>query len=459
MKLSRRAFITGVGAAIAAGLGGGWMATRKGSLWGGKRPHIVLLIADDLRFDALGFMGDPIVKTPFLDALAPECFIGKNNYVTTSICWSSRASIMTGAYYRKHRVYANKPLPTQYGAEIFPVLLKNNGYRTGFIGKWGFEPSAETAFHTWHNIGDGAKYEVGEDQDKRHLTDDLTMRAQEFIAQPGEEPMLLIVSYKAPHGPYDVGNRFEELYKDVEIPRKPTDRPDFIELLPQQLKEGPTRANYEKNFTSEAEYQRIRKNYYGLVSGVDDSVQKIVTALKESNKWDDTLFIFTSDNGLMLGDHGLFGKTCMYEESICTPLLMRLPKNHFPEIVPNKLKALTLNVDICPTILSAADIPWPDHVQGEDLLSYIVNPEQKWRTGYYYEHPRNGGTISEGYLQSGKWKYVRYASRYGATEEQLFNLRDDPNELSNLAGNPEHERMRKRLSKLMKVERKRLNRA
>ncbi len=453
MKFSRRTFIAGAGAALAAaGLGISAIARRDRWGKGGKRPNIALFIADDLRYNALGYQGDALARTPFLDSLATESFIFNNHYVTTSTCPTSRASIMTGAYYRRHGAYINRNIHEYYHYTMFPLLLRENGYHTGFLGKWGFgAPGIETRFDEWYDIGAINTHMVKDGEREVYLTDYLTQRAQAFFDNaPAGKPSLLIVSYKAPHDPYNIPNAFEAQFDGVQFPREATDTPEAIAALPPLLQTGSPRRAYEQVFADNDNYQKIRRNYYGMVSGIDDSIRQVVAKLKEKTLWDDTLCIFTSDNGYLFGDHGMIGKSCMYEASIRTPLLIRLPQN-FYKAAARKIGQISLNIDIAATALAAAGVAAPRSSSGSNLFKLMLAEKSpRWRNNFYYEMPG----YCEGYRYR-KWKYTRYIKGKDANEV-LFNLKKDPLELKNLAENPDHASTLEKLRGLMAEEKKRV---
>ncbi len=455
-RISRRTFVAGVGgAAIAAYAASRFPVLPKPPT---GKPNIILFIADDMRFDAAGFAGNTIVKTPHLDALAERSAIFTNNFVTTSICPTSRASILTGQYAKKHKIYNFiKPLKESALRQAFPTLLKDAGYYTGYIGKWGLGGKLPArAFDDWRGYaGQGKYYGKG----KTHLTERQAIQAEEFFKnKPSDRPFALIVAFKAPHGPWQSEKKFKELYQNINIPRFPNDSDEAFKKLPALLRHSYGRRIYDNNFEGDAQYQTFARNYYGLISGLDDAVGKMLAML--GSELDNTAVLFTSDNGLMNGEHGLTGKFIMYESSIRTPMLVHLPgmKNS------HKIAATSLNVDIAPTILSIAGLSAPSSMQGSDLLPVIQNKIAALRDGFYYFHPKDPShrkgrlrhiLSCDGYRNE-QYKYTRYF-RGRKKVDVLFDLKNDPDEMVNLAEKAEYAEVLQTMRNMMKEAKKKVS--
>lgn len=442
MKFTRRSFVAGMGAMTlaAAGLGGFIMNARQRR----HRPNVIIFITDDMRYDATGFAGNSIIQTPHLDALAGDGIVFDNNFTTTSVCPVSRASIMSGQYALRHGVYDfHNNMRRGSFRHSFPVLMRESGYHTGFIGKWGMGGAQpQKAFDQWYGFEGQGNYRTDKNM---HLTDLQTLQAKKFLNKcPVNQPFLLVVCYKAPHIPLEPQKRYRELYKYDTIPRAKTDIKSAAKKVPPMLKNSLDGRDYMNfHFNDENEYQRNMKKYYRLITGVDDSIGEILAHLQKDKRFADSNVIFTSDNGMLMGEHKLEGKWCMYEESIRTPMLMRLAPNYYPAVKANRQSALTLNIDLCPTLLEMASVAVPDTVQGQSLLQLVgidnTSWNTPWREGFYYEHPswvRQNVLACEGY-RGLEWKYSRYMQGL-ASEECLFNLTTDPIENINLAVMPEY---------------------
>jgi arylsulfatase A-like enzyme len=441
MSISRRTFAGGVAVAL---MTAGLTRFHKGNKPEGP-PNLVLFVADDMRHDSTGFAGNTIVQTTALDRLAASGIVFANHFVTTSVCPTSRASMIGGQYALHHGVYGFSAMMTDRALDrSFPAILKRNGYHTGFVGKWGMgSPRHYPFFDYWNGFSGQGQYAYG--ADPTHLTDLQTAQAMEFLkTRPTDTPFMLMVSYKAPHVPWIPQERFKTLYENVSIPRARTDTAEAEKRLPPLLRASLARQAYEEQFFSEEEYQAQMRDYYRLVTGIDDSIATVLSELEKQGKADTTSIMFTSDNGLMTGEHGLLGKWCMYEDSIRVPLVMRPAPAYYPKLSAMKTDAMTLNVDIAPTALAlCGHSTLPPAMQGKNLMGSAGVREGGWsRQGFYYEHPmladstRQPVIACEGY-RNAQWKYARYHHN-GQSQECLFHLAQDPLELLDLAADNTH---------------------
>lgn len=404
-----------------------------------KRPNLVFILTDDQRFDMLGCMGNPIIQTPNLDQLAQHGSLFTNNFCTTSICMSSRASILTGLHERSHAITDfKKPMPDEKFRWSYPALLRKNGYYTAFIGKWGLGGALpESEFDFFNGFPGQGKYEHIVDGKERHLTSMIGDDAVEFISNaPQEKPLCLAISTKAPHvldgqpNPFRSDPAFDDLYKDVNIPIPETATPGHHKALPEFLQAPHTEGvmRWKRRFSNNQLYQENVKDYYRLITGVDRMVGRVIESLERQGLADNTVIIFTSDNGFFLGEKGLAGKWIMYEESIRTPLLIFDPRKPKQQ----RIQAMSLNIDIMPTLLDYAGVEAPPFVQGRNLRPIVDNPNAPWRNDWFYEHAyTHQNTIADTYgVRFNDWKYTRYISD---NYEEVFDLKSDPNESVNLA--------------------------
>lgn len=414
-----------------------------------QRPNIIFLLTDDQRFDAMGAMGNPIIQTPNMDKLATSGVLFQNTYVTTSICCVSRASILTGQYEKGHQIHDfNTDLSPQVSTRTYPALLKEAGYKLGFIGKYGVghHPPA-SIFNFWVDTEAGGKGQpdyitVGADGRLIHDTDTIGSAIQAFLDQYGKnDPFCLSVSFKAPHEldgdppTYVIQPRYKDYYKEVCIPEPVTADPKYWEALPDVLRTETNfgRARWRGLFGTDELYQENVKNYYRLITGVDDVVGDMMKKLNALGIADNTIIILMGDNGMFLGEHGMEGKWYGYEESIRVPLFIYDPT--LPDQVRQyRASQMALNIDIAPTILSMAGVPVPEEMQGVNLIDLIQNkiPE---RTDFFYQHyflggpriPRVEGVVTQDY------KYMNYIEK---DTEELFDTKHDPHETRNLAKDP-----------------------
>lgn len=407
-----------------------------------KKPNIIFILTDDHRWDALGAMGNPIVKTPNIDELAREGVMFRNAYVTTAICAVSRASILTGQYMSRHKIddFGTSMAPDAL-AQTYPLLLRAAGYQTGFIGKFGVgnpkdQPKDQYDFWECSLTGQPVYEMTDEKGDYLHHTDKVDNDINRFLDQVGEEkPFCLSVSFKAPHvqdndpRQFIIHPRYESYYKDVVIPTPETADPKYWEQFPDffRTEENIARERWKLRFATPEMYQEMVKNYYRLLTHVDDVVGHTVKRLKELGLAGNTIIIFMGDNGFYLGEHGLAGKWYGHEESIRVPLIVYDPRGEKKGKVSEEI---ALNVDIAPTILRFAGVEIPSGMQGTDLMDIADGKSD--RQDFYYEHtflgspkiPQVEGVVSR------EWKYMKFIEH---GYEELYDLEADPHEKENLA--------------------------
>ena len=317
--MKRRTFLlTGSAAALARGA-----RSREND----RPPNIILLLTDDQRADSIGLAGNRIIRTQHLDGLGRRGVLFRRAYVTTSICPASRASIFTGQYARRHRIFDfDTPMSDELFKESYPSMLRSHGYFTGFIGKYGIGPSySDDKFDFMRAFNGQGKYEIrGSNGEVRHLTALNGDDALEFLGwcMP-DKPFCLSVSFKAPHAEdldlrqYIADEVDQGLYDELVIPAPDGPAPDIYNGFPEFFrKDNEGRRRWQLRFSSPELYQRMVKAYYRLVTGVDRVVGRIVDELSRRGLLDKTVIIFSSDNGVYLGEHGLADKWFGHEPSI-----------------------------------------------------------------------------------------------------------------------------------------------
>ena len=410
-----------------------------------KPLNVLILYADDWRFDTLGCAGNPVVKTPNLDRLAGDGFRFTQNCVTTSICGVSRASLFTGQWMSRHGNLAMKEFKTPW-AETYPGLLRANGYFVGHVGKWhnGKFPAEKFDFGRsyygkhWINQPDGTQI---------HVTKKNENDALEFLKQrPADKPFCLTLAFIATHAEDSNPKQFlpqpesMALYQDVTIPLPKTATDEAYRKLPpfiaNEKNEG--RVRWRWRFDTPEKYQEMMKNYYRLATELDATCGRILEELKKQGQLDNTLVIFVGDNGYFHGEHGLADKWYPHQESIRVPLIVRDPR-----MAPAKRGGtnddFTLNVDLAPSILAAAGIKAPATMQGRDIAPlYLAATKPAWRDEFFYEHASVGSVeripASEALVRK-DWKYFYWPD---FKLEQLFHVEADPFEENDLASDPQH---------------------
>ena len=435
----------------------------------GRRPNILFLMTDNQRWDALGCAGNPIIRTPNIDRLAAEGVRFENVFCTTSICAASRASIFTGQFRRTHGyTFTTPPLSRQAMRSSYPAVLRAAGYRTGFVGKFGVNvqdgAAKEEMFDVFRRAiahGTGAPYyRKADDGTRKHLTRINGDRAIAFLQScRRDQPFCLSVSFSAPH-PEDDNPRqyiydrsYEDLYQDVTIPPPRVSDPRYFERLPDFIKDSMNRHRWFRRFDTPEKYQEMIKSMYRMLTGVDAQVGRIMAELKRLGLDENTVVVFTSDNGIMTGEHGLTGIWLMYEGSIRLPLIVRDPRLDASRR-GTRVGQMALNIDFPATMLDLAGVEIPKGMQGRSLAPLLRGEPVRWRNEFFYEHlfQDREKTIpgSEG-VRTERWKYVRYFRRQ-PVHEQLFDLKNDPDEIRNLANDERHretlESLRRRCDEL-----------
>jgi arylsulfatase A-like enzyme len=408
-----------------------------------KPLNIVVLLADDWRYDTLSCAGNPVVKTPNLDRLAGEGFRFTHNCVTTSICGVSRASLFTGQWMSRHGNPAMLAFKTPW-AETYPGLLRANGYFVGHIGKWhnGKFPAENFDFGRAYS---GTHWMKQPDGTPIHVTKKNENDALEFLqTRPADRPFCLTLAFFATHAEDNNPKQYlpqpesMALYQGVTIPVPKTATDEAFHKLPPFIanEKNESRVRWHWRFDEPEKFQEMMKNYYRLASEVDATCGRVVEELKRQGVLDNTLIIFTGDNGYFHAEHGLADKWYPHEESIRTPLIVRDPR-----LVAEKRGGtnddFTLNVDLAPTILAAAQVKAPVTMQGRDLAPlYLAAEKPAWRTEFFYEHAiiRRVDFIpaSEALVRK-DWKYF-YWPDFGL--EQLFHVATDPYEENDVAADP-----------------------
>ncbi len=455
----------------------------------GKAVNILFLFSDDQRWDGLGYAGNDVIKTPVLDSLAARGTYFNNAFVTTAICCVSRASVLTGQYGRSCGVldfFTPIELETTY-----PRYLREEGYYTGFVGKWGtletdtgyfrkaaglfdFWAGSMGQSNFWHerdcnfvlNNGTTEKHHFlcdcppdargfrGEQirVGKANIEDPvhqesyvIPQKVRSFLDQRDEEqPFCLSISFKSPHGPWsDFDEDFASWYEGEQMPvlasateEEARRQPDFLKVSINGMKDL-NRMKLARDL--DGPLMRSMRQYYRLISGMDRSVGMIMQELRERGLEDNTVVIFYSDNGQFMWEHGFGGKWLMYEESLRVPGFIYDPRElkdrqHSEEMV--------LNIDLAPTILDYAGAEIPDHMQGKSLLPLLEEPELPFRESFFYEHLY---THQEGYMhiepsegiRTREWAYIQYVDQEGPESEELYNIREDPLQMKDLSESPD----------------------
>lgn len=424
---------------------------------GAKKRNIVFILTDDHRYDAMGFVGHPFMKTPHLDSIAHEGVHLKNAFVTTSLCSPSRASILTGLYTHKHRVIDNHRLE-QEGTVYFSQYLKEQGYDTAYFGKWHMGSKSDhqrQGFDHWISFAGQGHYLPPEwdftlnvngkrVKQKGYITDELTDYALDWMNDPArkEKPFMMYLSHKAVHANFTPAERHKGMYNgQVELPSNHS-KDDYTDNTPRWLRDQRNSWHgVDFPYHSEVDIKKYYQNYTEAFSAVDDSIGRVKAQLEKMGILDETLIIYMGDNGFMFGEHGLIDKRVAYETSIRVPMVMQCPELFEGGQVVEQVVA---NIDIGPTILDAAGLNTPEHMDGQSFLTLAKQrkPQQqtiKWRDYflyvYYWEKnfPQSPTVFA---LRGDKYKFITY---YGLWDtDELYDLENDPEEKYNLIADPQY---------------------
>lgn len=434
-----------------------------------ERPNVLYILCDDLRLEAVGCLGSEHVKTPHIDALAKRGVTFKNTFCTTSLCSPSRASILTGLYAHRHGVRDNfTELPKQL--PHWPARLHDEGYKTAYIGKWhmgedndnprpGFDwfithKGQGKYFDTEWNIN-GQKHETP----KGYYTHIVTDFAIDWLKQrKSDEPWALCLGQKAPHSFYFPEPKYEHAFDDVKVEYPASammlnDKPDWIRqrLTTWHGIYGPL-FEWRKKFPDTrpeavVDFQNMVRAYWGTVLSIDDSVGRLTEFLEQTGQLDNTIIVFMGDNGLLEGEHGMVDKRTMHEPSIRIPMVAAGPGLPAGKI----LDAQVLTLDVAPSILDLCGAKPLDNIQGKSFKTVCNGEDPSWRNGWFYEYNYEKQfpyTPNIRGIRTSDWKFVRYPHGDGSPDRhmaEMYDLKNDPLELKNLAEHKDHAARRRGL--------------
>lgn len=437
-----------------------------------RRPNVVFVLVDDLRWDELRCTGHPFAETPHADRLAKEGGLFRNAFATTPLCSPSRASFLTSTYAHTHAVTDNVARDAlSHKLDTWPRRLHEAGYRTAFIGKWhmGNDDSPRPGFDKWVSFrGQGVcndpvlNVDGRSGQTEGYVTDLLTDHAVEFIRKEAGRPFCLYLAHKAIHPnivqrddgsivpvagseaeQFIAAPRHKHLYGGKPLPRRPN-----YGVVPKDkpaLATAPAGVHTLDSTTGTDDatiYNRLR-----MAKAVDESLGRLLEALEKAGQLDRTMVVFTSDHGYFYGEHCLGPERRLaYEETIRIPLLVRYPARFPAGVRPEKM---VLSVDVGATVLDLAGVKRPAPCHGHSLLA--GGRERDAILVEYFSDTVFPRVHKMGYsaVRTKRWKYIRYRDREGADE--LYDLASDPYEMKNRIGDSgvPLAALRKRLQELL----------
>ncbi|PPL19663.1 sulfatase family protein [Microterricola pindariensis] len=439
-----------------------------------KRPNIVLILTDDHAAHAISAYGSVVNQTPRIDEIAALGRRIDHCYCTNALCTPSRASILTGTHSHVNGV-TTLDTPIDASQTTFVSLLKAQGYRTGIVGKWhmgegeGHDPQDFDYWAVLREQGeyfnpqilsaDGVRIEPG------YATDIITDLSIDWVnSLEGEEPWCLLIHHKAPHRSWEPDEKHQGMYAGQRIPVPATFDDDYAGrssaakhatmrvaeyLTMKDLKVAPP-----EGLTPEElalwKYQRYMEDYLACVASVDDNVGRVTDWLRERGDFDDTLLMYTSDQGFFLGDHGWFDKRFMYEESILMPLVLSYPNAIEPGV---PLEQMVTNVDFAQTILEAAGVEPAERMQGVSFWPQLTHsPDAPTRDGVYYRYYENDDqhhhALAHYGIRTERYKLIYFyndgmglpgsSEHVYPPEWELYDMQLDPEELVNVYHSAEY---------------------
>ncbi|QJR82734.1 sulfatase [Alteromonas pelagimontana] len=431
-----------------------------------KPRNVIFVLMDDLRYDGMGFLQEEL-ETPNIDQLAQTGVYFPNAVVTSSLCSPSRATILTGMTARNHHIVDNNN-SSEEGLIFFPKYMQDVGYKTGFFGKWHMGEDSDgprEGFDKWvsfagqgsyfpkdgippHLLEQGMVNQLNVDgkhvDQQGYITDELTDYAMNWLKNDvkKDQPFFLYLSHKAVHSDAKPAKRHQGQYADTEFKL-----PDSAVVTEEDAKNKPMWVHNQRNswhgtdffYASDRTMEEYLKDYYATLSAVDESLGKLVQYLKDEGLYENTMVVFYSDNGFLIGDHGLIDKRNAYEGSVRVPLVISAP-GLLPQGQTNE--ALVRNLDMAPTFLELAGAKKPAQFEGKSFLPVASGKvkqanwdEPDFVYEYYWEwsFPMTPTTFA---IRRDNLKYIQYHGVWDI--EELYDLEKDPEERHNLIRDPKY---------------------
>lgn len=445
------------------------------------RPNVVMILIDDLRWDELGYMGHPYVKTPNVDRLAVEGVAFESAFTVAPLCSPSRASFLTAKYPHQHGIVDNVDRSKlSHELVTWPRVLHDAGYETCWVGKWhmGVDDSPRPGFDDWLSVKGQGRYNdplLNDNgravQGRGYVTDLFTDRAEAFLRRKRDKPFCLYLSHKAVHPDLEQradgsivnalatnfvpAERHAKLYEGVTIPRRPNcdDTLDGKPALQQKVDDLPPLGK------STATKDREILGRQRMFAAVDEGIGRLLQALDDTGQTLNTIVVFSSDHGYFYGEHGLsYERRLAYEEAIRIPLIIRYPavivpwRNVAVSAVDGRRFFEVRSIDVGPTILELCGSRYPDKVSGRSFAAMLHGRTERWERRYPFLIEQASDNVFArmrhmGYdaVRGERYKFIRYREFPGM--EELYDLQSDPYEMKNLAGDPTIAGVRRDLEK------------
>jgi N-acetylglucosamine-6-sulfatase len=411
-------------------------------LRGADRPNIVFIVTDDQRWDCLSCAGHPFLKTPNIDRIASEGAYFNNMFVTQPLCSPSRAAFLTGKYNHANGVINNTAAmgPISHKLDTYAMHLHDAGYETAMIGKlhMGVDDTPRPGYDYWAVFkGQGRYIDCPINIDGQvtptsgYITDVLTDKTVDFIKKDhAGKPFSIWLGHKAVHGPFMPADRHKNAFTDEKLPVRPNvqdtnaDKPALTRNVATMPADHPAYGAPEK----------LVRNQLRCLLAVDESVGRVIKALEETGQLDNTLLVFTSDNGYFWNEHHLGDKRAAYEESIRVPMVMRYPK-----LIKagTKIDPMVLNIDLAPTFIELGGAKPIDGGHGQSLIPLLKGDNSAWRKSALFEYfleKQYPNIETWQAIRTERWKFIHYEKLQDMDE--LYDLQADPYEMKNLIHDP-----------------------
>lgn len=465
------------------------------------KPNILFILADDharTAISAYGGINAKLAPTPNIDAIGENGAIMQNMLCTNSISGPSRACLLTGKYSTSHGFYQNEGGIVFDGSQQqYQKLLRENGYTTALFGKWHLfsDPEGFDYYKIHANASQQGTYwdpiystNGKKKKEKGYATKLTTNYALEWLdsLRDDSKPFCMMLHYKAPHRPWEPDSCYLDLFDDVEFPYPATFDDDYkgreqtlgqsMATIENHMSRGDLKQTPPKGLSQKErnkwlwwggsgknqfwtpdpklrgeelkkwKFQTYLKNYLRVVRSVDDQVGRVVAYLKEKGLYDNTIIVYMGDQGFFLGEHGLYDKRWMYEEALQMPCLISYPNGVKQGV---RLKDLTLNVDIAPTLLEFAGVQIPSDIQGKSMKALLQgdnDAKEGWRKSAYYqyfEYPKWHNVQPHYGVRTDRYKLIHFY--YNIDKWEFYDMEKDPNEVNNQYENPAYAKVIKEL--------------
>lgn len=479
-----------------------------------KPLNVVYIMSDDHSYQTISCYDGRYIKTPNIDRIAGEGVRFTNSFVTNSISGPSRAVMLTGKFSHKNGMTTNA---TRFDSTqvTFPQLLQKAGYQTAIFGKWHLK-SNPVGFDKWEVlVGQGQYYNPifivpeGRVTHKGYSTDVVTELSLNWLQEDRDttKPFCLIIHHKAPHRNWMPNTKDIDLFEDktFDLPHNfydnyegrpaaaaqemsiANDEMDFAFDLKLNSDEIQTRlklnltyalkrldslqsnewnrvydsvlldfknANLKGKQLAEWKFQRYMKDYLKCIKSLDDNIGRVLDYLEENGLAQNTMIVYTSDQGFYMGEHGWFDKRFMYEESFRTPLVIRMPAGAKEFAKRGDIEQLVQNVDYAPTILDFAGVEVPKEMQGESMLPLLIGDSVKnWRQSIYYhyfEYPAEHAVRRHYGVRDSRYKLIHFYG-HDIDKWELYDLEKDPSEMNNIYDSPKQSQVRERMHKELEM--------